>query len=55
MVALAPRLAYGEITRDDVAAVLYACLSADNTVQGAFDLVSGSVSIQQAVDSFTAR
>ena len=41
--------------RDDVAAVLYACLSADNTVQGAFDLVSGPVSIQQAVDSFTAR
>ena len=55
MVELAPRLAYGEITRDDVAAVLYACLSADNTVHGAFDLVSGPVSVQQAVDSFTAR
>ena len=55
MVELAPRLAYGEITRDDVAAVLYACLSADNTVHGAFDLVSGSVSVQQAVDSFAAR
>jgi uncharacterized protein YbjT (DUF2867 family) len=55
LVALGPRLAYGEISRDDVAAVLYACLSAENTVQGAFDLVSGPVSIAQAVDSFAAR
>ena len=55
MVELAPRLAYGEITRDDVAAVLYACLSADNTVHGTFDLTEGPDSVEQAVLSFTSR
>lgn len=54
-VALAPRLAYGEITRDDVAAVLYACLEAENTVHGAFDLLNGPDPIETAVLSFTSR
>jgi nucleoside-diphosphate-sugar epimerase len=54
-VALAPRLAFGQVTRDDVAAVLYACLSADNTVHGAFDLLNGPDSIETAVLSFTSR
>jgi uncharacterized protein YbjT (DUF2867 family) len=54
-VALAPRLAYGEITRDDVAAVLFACLQADNTVHGAFDLLNGPDPIETAVLSFTSR
>ena len=54
-VALAPRLAFGQITRDDVAAVLYACLSAANTVHGAFDLLNGPDPIENAVLSFTSR
>jgi nucleoside-diphosphate-sugar epimerase len=54
-VALAPRLAYGQITRDDVAAVLFACLSADNTVHGAFDLLNGPDPLETAVLSFTSR
>src|SRR3954453_10232410 len=54
-VALAQRLPFGQITRDDVAAVLYACLSADNTVHGAFDLLNGPDPIETAVLSFTTR
>ncbi|WP_028067139.1 SDR family oxidoreductase [Solirubrobacter soli] len=54
-VALAPRLAYGQVTRDDVAAVLLACLGADNTVHGAFDLLNGPDPIEDAVLSFTSR
>jgi nucleoside-diphosphate-sugar epimerase len=53
-VSLAPRLPYGQITRDDVAAVLYACLEAENTVHGAFDLLNGPDPIETAVSSFTA-
>jgi len=54
-VSLTPRLEYGQVTRDDVAAVLYACLSADNTVHGTFDLTEGPDSVEQAVLSFTSR
>ena len=54
-VSLAPRLAYGQITRDDVAAVLLACLGAENTVHGAFDLLNGPDPIEDAVLSFTSR
>jgi nucleoside-diphosphate-sugar epimerase len=54
-VALAPRLPFGQVTRDDVAAVLYACLSADNTVHGAFDLLNGPDPVETAVLSFTTR
>jgi nucleoside-diphosphate-sugar epimerase len=54
-VALAPRLDSGRITRDDVAAVLLACLSAENTVHGAFDLLNGPDPIEDAVLSFTSR
>jgi nucleoside-diphosphate-sugar epimerase len=54
-VALAPRLEFGQITRDDVAAVLYACLEAENTVHGAFDLLNGPDPIELAVSSFTTR
>ncbi len=55
-VDLAPVLGRrGEIPRDDVALVLYHCLFADNTVQGQFDLLSGSESAEAAVLSFTRR
>src|SRR3954451_14018118 len=54
-VTLAPRLAVGQVPRDDVAAVLYACLSAENTVHGAFDLLNGLDPIETAVLSFTNR
>jgi nucleoside-diphosphate-sugar epimerase len=53
-VTLAPRLDFGQITRDDVAAVLFACLEAENTVHGAFDLLNGPDPIQSAVSSFAA-
>ncbi len=39
----------GTVTRDDVAAVLAACLTADNTVKKAFDLLSGDTPIEEAI------
>jgi uncharacterized protein YbjT (DUF2867 family) len=54
-VALAEEVERGEVTRDDVAAVLYACLDAENTVHGAFDLLNGPDPIETAVLSFTSR
>jgi len=41
----------GSIPRDDVAAVLYACLEADNTIGKGFDLLSGETPIDPAVRS----
>jgi len=55
-VELAPKLdRFGEIPRDDVAAVLYECLLAQNTVHAAFDLLSGDVAVEAAVHSLTPR
>jgi uncharacterized protein YbjT (DUF2867 family) len=55
-VDLAPVLGrYGEIPRDDVALVLYECLSADNTVHGSFELLAGTEPVDSAVRSFTSR
>jgi uncharacterized protein YbjT (DUF2867 family) len=43
----------GDIPRDDVALVLLHTLSADNTIRGAFDLLSGSTSADEAVATFS--
>src|SRR5215207_7262225 len=46
-VDLAPRLnRYGEVTREDVAAVLLAMLEAENTVGGTYDLLAGDVPVE---------
>ena len=50
-VDLASALPRGEIPRDDVALVLYHCLSAENTVRAQFDLVAGPVPADVAVRS----
>jgi uncharacterized protein YbjT (DUF2867 family) len=41
----------GSVTRDDVAAVLAECLTADNTIGKAFDLVNGDTPIPEALRS----
>src|SRR4051794_25580493 len=43
----------GEIPRDDVALVLLHTLSADNTIRGYFDLLSGSTPAREAVATFS--
>ena len=49
-VELAPRLGrYGEVPREDVAAVLLAMLGADDTVRGTYELLSGDDSVEDAV------
>lgn len=45
------RLEYGQVTRDDVAAVIAECLVADNSIGKDFDLVGGGTPIQDAVRS----
>ena len=55
-VELAPALArFGEIPRDDVAAALYACLLARNTVRAGFDVLSGDEPIDAAVHALRTR
>jgi uncharacterized protein YbjT (DUF2867 family) len=49
LVEVGERLERGEIPRPDVAAVLAAVLSADNTIGKTFDLVSGEMPVEQAV------
>lgn len=49
LVAAAARLDPGEITRDDVAAVLAACLDTPSTIGKAFDLVQGETPIATAL------
>jgi uncharacterized protein YbjT (DUF2867 family) len=51
MVSAGPRLEFGPVPRDDVAAVLAACLDEPRTVRAAFDLVSGSTPIAEALAS----
>src|SRR3954471_14928125 len=41
----------GEIPHDDVALVLYHCLTADNTIRAQFELLSGPVPVDVAVRS----
>jgi uncharacterized protein YbjT (DUF2867 family) len=49
-VDLAPKLGrYGEVPREDVAAVVLSVLAAENTVRGTFELLSGDVPIEEAV------
>jgi uncharacterized protein YbjT (DUF2867 family) len=48
-VLLSPEAGYGEVPRDDVAAVLAAVLRADNTIGATLVLVSGEDPIEQAV------
>ena len=49
-VDLAPRLGrYGEVPREDVAAVLLALLEAGNTVRGTYELLTGDVPVARAV------
>jgi len=50
-VNLAPALAFGQVPRDDVASVLYGCLTADNTIRASFDLTSGQTPIEEALAS----
>jgi uncharacterized protein YbjT (DUF2867 family) len=50
-VAIAERLARGSVPRDDVAAVLAACLDEPRTVGRSFDLVSGDTPIADALRS----
>jgi uncharacterized protein YbjT (DUF2867 family) len=50
-VEIAERVEYGEIPRDDVAAVIAECLLADNTIGKSFDLVGGATPIADAVRS----
>jgi uncharacterized protein YbjT (DUF2867 family) len=50
-VKVAETLDRGQIPRDDVAAVLAACLDAPNTVGKTFDLVSGDAPVDEAVAS----
>jgi len=49
LVAIAPRLDFGAIPRDDVALVLLESLSEPNTVHKAFDLVGGDVRVGEAL------
>jgi len=49
-VDLAPVLGRrGEVTRDDVALVLYHCLLADNTIHAQFELLAGPTPVEVAV------
>ena len=49
-VDLAPRLGrYGEVPREDVAAVLLAMLPAENTLRGTYELLGGEVPVDEAV------
>ena len=45
-------LDYGQVTRDDVAAVIAECLVADNTIGKEFDLLNDGTPIAEALDSF---
>jgi uncharacterized protein YbjT (DUF2867 family) len=54
-VDLAPALGRrGEVTRDDVALVLYHCLLADNTVRANLELLEGPVPVETAVSAVGA-
>jgi uncharacterized protein YbjT (DUF2867 family) len=48
-VQVGERVEYGEVTRDDVAAVLAELLTADNAIGKSFDLMNGDTPIPEAV------
>ena len=48
-VQLGERLEYGQVTRDDVAAVIAECLTANNSIGKACDLMNGDTPIAEAV------
>jgi uncharacterized protein YbjT (DUF2867 family) len=50
-VLLGERLEYGKVTRDDVAAVIAGCLTADNSIGKAFDLLNGDMPVTEALAS----
>ena len=50
-VQVAERLERGAVPRDDVASVLFATLSADNTIGKSFDLLGGDTPVDEAVAS----
>ncbi|MEA2443759.1 MAG: hypothetical protein QOJ12_1051 [Thermoleophilales bacterium] len=50
-VEVGQKLERGEVPRDDVAAVLLACLEHDNTIGKAFELKSGETPIEEAIAS----
>ncbi|HEY6772181.1 MAG TPA: SDR family oxidoreductase [Solirubrobacterales bacterium] len=50
-VQVGERLDYGRVTRDDVAAVLAECLTADHTIGKAFDLLNDGTPIAEALRS----
>ena len=50
-VQLGEDLDSGRVPRDDVAAVIAAVLSADNTIGKSFDLLSGDVGVEEAVQA----
>jgi uncharacterized protein YbjT (DUF2867 family) len=49
MVQIAETVEYAQVTREDVAAVIAECLTADNTIGKAFDLVNDGTPIPDAV------
>ena len=50
-VSIAERVERGEVPRDDVAAVLFAVLGAEDTIRKEFEVVSGDTPIDEAVAS----
>jgi len=54
-VALAESTGYGEVTRDDVAAVLAALLNAPGTIGHTLELINGDTPIAEVVKVFTTR
>jgi nucleoside-diphosphate-sugar epimerase len=50
-VQIGQKLDRGRVSRDDVAAVLLACLEHDNTIKKAFELTSGDAPVDDAVGS----
>ena len=52
MITAAPDIAEsGRIPREDVAAVVAACLASDHTIGKAFDVVSGDTPISEALET----
>jgi len=51
LVLVGDQVDYGEVTRDDVAAMVVAVLNAPNTVGKSFELVGGDTPIEEAARS----
>ena len=48
-VEIGERVEYGEVTRDDVAAVIAECLTAEASIGKAFDLMNGETPVAEAI------